>query len=60
MYESWYDNMKLKYGEKPKLCYMDWESFIVSIKTKDIYTDVVNVLPSRDLEAKKKCTYWRS
>ena len=23
MYEFWYDYVKLKYGEKVKLCYMD-------------------------------------
>ena len=28
MYEFWYD-MKLKYGEKGKLCYMDTDIFIV-------------------------------
>ena len=29
--------MKSKYGEKAKLCYMDTASFIVYIKTDDIY-----------------------
>ena len=37
MYESWYDYVKLKYGEKAKLCYLDIDSFIVYIKTDDIY-----------------------
>ena len=32
MYEFWYDYVKLKYGEKAKLCYMDTDSFIVYIK----------------------------
>ena len=31
--------MKPKYGEKAKLCYMDLDSFIVYIKTDDIYKD---------------------
>ena len=32
--------MKPKYGEKAKLCYMDEDSCIVYIKTKDIYWDI--------------------
>ena len=32
MYEFWYDNLKPKYGEKAKLCYMDKHSFIVYIR----------------------------
>ena len=41
MYEFWYDYVKLKYGEKAKLCYMDTDSFIVYIKkTNDIYKDI--------------------
>ena len=32
-----YDYMKPKYGEKAKLYYMDTDSFIVCIKTEDIY-----------------------
>ena len=37
MCEFWYDYVKPKYDEKPKLCYMDTDSFIVYIKTDDIY-----------------------
>ena len=40
MYEFWYDYVKLKYGEKVKLCYMDRESFIVYMKTDYIYEDI--------------------
>ena len=40
MYEFWYDYVKPKYGEKPKFCYMDTDSFIVYIKTDDIEEDV--------------------
>ena len=39
MYELCYDYIKSKY-EKAKLCYKDTESFIVHIKTKDIYEDI--------------------
>ena len=35
-YEFCYDYVKPKYGEKAKLCYMDIDSFLVSIKTDDI------------------------
>ena len=31
MYEFWYDYMKPKYGNNVKLCYMDTDSFIMSI-----------------------------
>ena len=40
MYEFWYDYVKPKYDEKSKLCYMDTDSFIVHVKTKDIYKDI--------------------
>ena len=40
MYEFWYDYVKPKYGEKAKLCYMDTDSFIVHVKTDDIYKDI--------------------
>ena len=40
MYEFWYDNMKQKYGDNAKLCYMDTDSFIMHIKTEDIADDV--------------------
>ena len=32
--------MKLKYGNNVKLCYMDTDSFIMSIKTEDFYQDI--------------------
>ena len=40
MYQVWYDYVKLEYGEKTKLCYMDKDSFIAYIKAKDIYKDI--------------------
>ena len=44
MYEFWYDYIKPKYGEKAKLCYMD---FIVYIKTDNIYKDIAEDVESR-------------
>ena len=40
MYEFWYEYVKTKYREKAKLYYMDKGSFIVFIKTEDIYSDI--------------------
>ena len=39
--------MKLKYGEKAKLCYMDTGSFIVYIKAQDICVDISKVVETR-------------
>ena len=40
MYEYWYDDMKPKYGDNIKSCYMDIESFIMHVKTEDFYEDI--------------------
>ena len=40
MNEFWYDYVKPKYGEKARLWDMDTESFIVHIKTNDIYKGI--------------------
>ena len=40
MCEFWYDYMKKKYGDMVKLCYMDTDSLIMNIKTKDFYKDI--------------------
>ena len=47
MYEFWYDYIKLKYGKKAKLCYMYTDSFIVYIKTDNIYKDVAEDVATR-------------
>ena len=47
MYEFWYEYVKPKYGEKAKLCYMDIDSFIVYIKTDDIYKDIAEDVETR-------------
>ena len=41
MYEFWYHYVKPKYGENAKLCYMDTDSFIIHVKTDDIYKNIV-------------------
>ena len=40
MYEFWYDYIKPKYQNNTKLCYMDTDSFIINIKTKDFSEDI--------------------
>ena len=35
MYEFWYNYVKIKYQDRARLCYMDTDSFVVNIKTKD-------------------------
>ena len=42
MYEFWYNYIKPKYQNNAKLCYMDTESFIINIKTKDFYENIAN------------------
>ena len=47
MYEFWYNNVKPKYREKAKLCYMYTDSFIVFIETEDIYSDIAKNVETR-------------
>ena len=47
IYEFWYDYVKPKYGEKVKLCYMNRDSFIVYIKTEDVYKDIAEDVETR-------------
>ena len=47
MYEFWYDYMKQKYNDNVKLCYMDVDSFVMSIKTNDFYKDIANDVEKR-------------
>ena len=44
MWEFCYDYIKPKYGEKAKLYYMDTDSFLVYIKTDDIYKEIAKGL----------------
>ena len=41
--EFCYDYVKLKYCENAKLCYMNTDSFILYVKTEDIYKDIAYV-----------------
>ena len=42
MCEFWYGYLKLKYGDKIKLCYMDTDILISFIKTEDFYEDIAD------------------
>ena len=47
MYKFWYDYMKKKYGDMVKLCYMDTDSLIMNIRTKDLYKDIAQDVEER-------------
>ena len=47
MYEFWYDFIKSMYQKNAKLCYMDTDSFIIHIKTKDVYEDIADDVEKR-------------
>ena len=47
MYEFWYDYVKSKFEDKARLCYMDTDSFVVNIKTKDFYKDIAENVKER-------------
>ena len=47
MCEFCYDYVKPKYVENVKLCYMNTGSFIVHVKTDDIYKDIAEDVEKR-------------
>ena len=47
MDEFWYNYVKPKHGENAKLCYMNTDSFIVYVKTDDIYKDIAEDVETR-------------
>ena len=49
MYEFWYDYVRQKYGEMQvkMICYMYTDSFVVHVKTDDIYKDISEVIERR-------------
>ena len=40
MYEFWYGYIKLKYGDKARLCYTDTDSLVIYVETEDFYKDI--------------------
>ena len=40
VYEFWYGYIKQKHGDKIKLCYTDTDSFVIEVKTEDLYADI--------------------
>ena len=47
MYEFCYDYVKNKYRDMVKLCYMDTDSLIINIKTKNFYKDIAQDVEER-------------
>ena len=47
MYEFHYDYMLPKYGNNIKLCYMDRDSLVYDIETKDFYKDIAEGVEAR-------------
>ena len=47
LYEFWYDYIKPKYAENAKCSYMDTDSFIVHVKTGDIYKNITGGVEKR-------------
>ena len=45
--ELWYDFIKPNYQQNEKLCYIDTDSFIIYIKTEDVYEDIANDVEKR-------------
>ena len=37
MQEFWYDYIKLKHGDKARLCYADTDSLVIDVETEDFY-----------------------
>ena len=47
MYEFWCDYVKSKYMDNARLCYMDTDSFVINVKTKDFYKDIAEHVMER-------------
>ena len=47
MYEFWYGYVKVKYMDNAKLCYMDTDSYVINVKTKDFYKDIAEDVKER-------------
>ena len=46
-YELWYDYVKPKYDEKAKLYFMDTDSFVVQVKTYNIFKNFAENVKAR-------------
>ena len=53
MDDSWYNYIKPKNQEKPKLCFMDTDSFIIYIKSEDFFEDIQRDTSDYDEDDKK-------
>ena len=42
MYKFRYDYIKLKYQDSAKLCYTDTDSFVIHVKSEDLYEDIAS------------------
>ena len=58
MYVFWYDYVKNKYDSRANLCYMDTDSFVINIKTKDFYKDIA--MDVKERFDTSNCIYDRS
>ena len=47
MYEFWYDYIKPTYQDNAKLYYVDTDSFIINVKTEDVYEDIAKDVEKR-------------
>lgn len=47
IYQYWYNYAKPKYRDNARLCYMDTDSFIVHMKSEDVYENL-----ARDVETR--------
>ena len=47
IYKFWYDYVKSKYMDNARLCYMDMDSFVINVKTKDFYKDIAEDVTER-------------
>ena len=47
MYEFWYYYVKPKHSKNAKLCYKDTDSFIVHVKTENIYKNIAKDVGTR-------------
>ena len=53
MHQFWYDYIKPNYQNNTKLCYVHTDSFVIYIKTEDVYEGIAD-----DLEEKFDISYY--